>query len=363
MELKREFTIKLRFGSQSRNPSNNEIFKFFRKQNWSCEELSAMYREDYSLFVRFLSRELMENALIKLGPTTKFDYDDGTTLEVSVSAATGIFKYIRIFGLPPEVEDKQIAATLSKYGVIQQMLRERYSIESGFPIWSGVRGVHMEVKAEIPAQLNIQNIKARIYYDGLQNKCFICGALDHFKVECPKRKTVNERMSPSYGKVQNEMNYANVVRYGETHGNSQIGKENISADLDNIFEESTTRMQTEDSSNEQLPNLEATVTEEATADEDATSIAEVFTVGECSSVMEDVVLYAEKSKKRGRKEKLKVDSDNSESDSVEKKKLIVPATFKDVIREQGRRSRSTNKAQRSLSNGPRTSTWSRYKRV
>lgn len=195
MEPKREFTIKLRFGAEARNPNNAEIFKFFNKQGWTSEDLSAMYRDDHSVFVRFKTEPMMRGALTKLGPKVKFDYDNGTSLEVQVQAAAGTFKYVRIFGLPPEVDDRHIVTTMSKYGAIQQLVRERYSVETGFPIWNGVRGLHIELVSEIPAQLTIQHCKARIYYDGLQNKCFGCGALDHLKATCPKRNSVNKRLA------------------------------------------------------------------------------------------------------------------------------------------------------------------------
>lgn len=212
MEPKRENTIKLRFGAGSRNPNNGEVFNFFTKQRWTCDSLSAMYRDDFCVFIRFKSDELMKGALAKLGPKVNFEYDDGTSAWVNVTAANGTFKYVRIFGLPPEVDDRQISGAMSKYGSIQLMVRERFPAETGFPIWNGVRGLHMEVTTAIPAQVNIQHVKARIYYDGLQNKCFVCGALDHLKANCPNRKSVNGRLvtKPSDG------SFANVVANGKT---------------------------------------------------------------------------------------------------------------------------------------------------
>lgn len=197
MEPKRESTIKLRFGAGSRGPNNAEVFKFFGKQEWTNEELSAMYRDDYSIFVKFKTEQQMREALSKLGPQTRFEYDDGTSMMVPVTAAAGSFKYVRIFGLPPEVDDRFIATAMSKYGTVQQMIRERFPVETGFPIHNGVRGIHMELVSEIPAQLTIQHVKARIYYDGLQNKCFGCGALDHLKAACPNRKDINKRLTPA----------------------------------------------------------------------------------------------------------------------------------------------------------------------
>lgn len=204
MEPKRENTIKLRFGSHTRNPSNEEVFTFFKEQGWSCDDLSAMYREDFSLFVRFQTEARVKDALIKLGKHVDFKYANGDKVQVSVSLANGTFRYVRIFGLPPEVKDEQIATVLAKYGTIHQMVRERYSVETGFPIWNGIRGVHMEMVSEIPAQLHIQSIRARVFYEGLQHKCFVCGALDHLKAACPKRQSVNARMKLSTEEVSGQ---------------------------------------------------------------------------------------------------------------------------------------------------------------
>lgn len=191
----RENTLKLKFGEQSRNPTNAEVFAFFQRQGWNCDILSAMYREDFSLFIKFQKEDMLKEALRKLGREVMFEYENGTKIQVTVSASNAMFKYVRVFGLPPEVEDKHIAAVFAKYGSIQQMIRERYPAESGFPIWSGVRGINMEVVQDIPAQVYVQSIKARVFYDGIQHKCYVCGSTEHLKAECPKRRSVNTRLA------------------------------------------------------------------------------------------------------------------------------------------------------------------------
>lgn len=182
--------MKIDFGSQGRNPKNEEIFNFFKVKRWSAAELSAMYRENYSVFVRFQSVLLMRKALQKLGPQEIFTYADGKTVRVNIFEASGAFKYVRIFGLPPEVEDGQVAEAMGKFGKIHHQVRERFAEDTGFPIWNGVRGLLMEVMSEIPAKLRIQHVESRIYYDGLKNKCFKCGELGHLKAGCPRKSEI-----------------------------------------------------------------------------------------------------------------------------------------------------------------------------
>lgn len=187
MEPRREATIKIHFGAQGQKPTDEEIFNFFKEKKWSAAELSAMYRENYCVFVRFQSVILMRRALEKLGPQEKFTYADGKTARVNIFEASGAFKYVRIFGLPPEVEDIHIAEAMGRYGKIHHQVRERFAEDTGFPIWNGVRGLLVEVMLDIPPTLRIQHVEARIYYDGLKNKCFMCGESGHLKAGCPKK--------------------------------------------------------------------------------------------------------------------------------------------------------------------------------
>lgn len=379
MEPKRESTIKLRFGAGSRGPNNAEVFKFFGKHEWTNEELSAMYREDFSIFVKFKTEQLMREALAKLGPQTKFEYDDGTSMTVPVTAAAGSFKYVRIFGLPPEVDDRFVATAMSKYGTVQQMIRERFPVETGFPIHNGVRGIHMELVSEIPAQLTIQHVKARIYYDGLQNKCFGCGALDHLKAACPNRKDVNKRLTPA--PKSGNGTFANVVING---GGSGSGKAEVLQSESSgmvVLEKSSTSLPPrpekvpvpskplESGSSSKATNPSESEEPQTT---DPSRVVEVEqqtrdqpTEGDGKSrdgeqelqegeqlengdaLMEQIGEWFEtkgKGKgKRGRPKKVP-ESDSSETDTNGRKQFIVPASGADLLEEQARRTRSRSRS-------------------
>lgn len=95
--------------------------------------------------------------------------------------------------MPPETEDKDIAAVLAQFGRIRQHVRERYPAEYGFHVFSGVRGVHIEIDKDIPANLYIGHFRARIYYEGLKNRCFFCKAEGHIKAECPKLSDIRKQ--------------------------------------------------------------------------------------------------------------------------------------------------------------------------
>lgn len=189
-------SIRIQFGSESRMPSDKDIFGFFRKRKWEPDMLYAMFREprEYCVYVKFQSEEIMRRELLKLSTSEDFAYDDGSTAPVTFSTAKGDFRYVRLFGLPIEVDDKHVASALSKYGKIHQLVRERYGAESGYPILNGVRGAHMEMSTAVPSQLRVLHFQVRVFYEGMQTKCFACGSPEHVKQNCPKRQTVNDRL-------------------------------------------------------------------------------------------------------------------------------------------------------------------------
>lgn len=199
--------LKLKFSAKSKMPSDKEIFAFFRKRSWKPDMLNAMFREprEYCVYVKFQCEEVMKAELLKCPTTDTFNYDNGECTPVTFSTARGDFKYIRIIGLPIEVEDKNVASVLSKYGKIHQLLRERYGPDTGYPIMNGVRGAYMEIEEAIPSQLHIQRFQARIVYEGMQAKCFVCNSPDHMKQNCPKRASVNGRLKQDNG------SYAGIV--------------------------------------------------------------------------------------------------------------------------------------------------------
>lgn len=143
----------------------------------------------------------MKRELIRCPASTPFQYENGQITPVTFAPARGNYKYVRIFGLPVEIEDKHVASTMSKYGKIQHMVRERYGVDTGFPILNGVRGVHIELSSEIPAQIFVQHFQAKVFYDGMRNKCFVCGSTEHVKTNCQKRSSVNDRLEVAGGRT------------------------------------------------------------------------------------------------------------------------------------------------------------------
>lgn len=199
-------TLKVTFKRGSKEPTDAEMFQFCREQHFKPEEIYSVHKDKElgAIMIKLKNENLMRAAIQALQPVLNFSYSDGTTTEVTVSDADNSFKYVRVFNLPPEIDDKEIYQALSQYGTVRQQVRERYHQDTGFPVFSTVRGLYMEISKEIPPQIRIRHFQARIYYDGLVNKCFICRSPDHVKQNCPRRAAPVTK-TPAQGRLYSDV--------------------------------------------------------------------------------------------------------------------------------------------------------------
>lgn len=109
-----------------------------------------------------------------------------------MSVAGGCIRYVRIFDLPPELSDLDVSLILGKYGTVKRMVREKFPAELELDLFTGVRGVYMDIKKEIPASLYFLHRRGRIYYDGLKQRCYLCKQEGHLKAICPQNAARRE---------------------------------------------------------------------------------------------------------------------------------------------------------------------------
>lgn len=190
----RKNTLKLMFETGAKAPVHMDVLRFIMdKLKLSATDLHSVYKDenDGNFYLKFIDEAAFSGFLNNLEEHYQFQYNDGSTTFVQLATASRIFRYVRIFNLPPEIEEKTIAQALGQYGTIRQHVRERYPMDFQFNVYNGVRGVHMELAKEIPASLFIGHFRARLYYDGLKNRCFHCKQEGHVKSSCPKLVTVS----------------------------------------------------------------------------------------------------------------------------------------------------------------------------
>ncbi|KAL1401775.1 hypothetical protein pipiens_006371 [Culex pipiens pipiens] len=187
-------TIGFEFGRDGVMPTLKEAISFLVNDlKIKDTEVHSVYLDltDKTFFVKFIDETTLKEVTLRLKETEPFKYANGKVVQVRVAAADGFFRYVRLFNLPPEVTDSDITKVMAKYGTVRQMIREKLPLELGFDAFSGTRGVHMEVKTEIPPSLFIGHYKCRIFYDGLRNRCFVCRQEGHVKAACPSKASAS----------------------------------------------------------------------------------------------------------------------------------------------------------------------------
>lgn len=188
-------TLMFRFPDGAPGPSVVEIARFVKSFDADKFTMESSYKisEERCICIKFMNERAMKDALMQNPENHVFQYSSGETVEVKMSVAGGCSKYIRIFDLPPEVPDQEIGNVLGKYGVVRRMVREKFPAQLELDLTTGVRGVYIEIKKEIPATLFFLNRRGRIYYEGVKHKCFLCKQEGHLKADCPRNTSNNKR--------------------------------------------------------------------------------------------------------------------------------------------------------------------------
>lgn len=207
----RKNSMKLVFAPTAKVPIHLDVLRFMmRVLKIPATDVHTVYKDenDQRFYVKFMDESSFNRFSATMEDQYWFQYADGEKTRVQLEMASRQFKYVRIFNLPPETEDKDIAAVLGQFGRIRQHVRERYPTDYGYAVFSGIRGVHMEIEQEIPANLYIAHFRARVYYDGLKNRCFFCKAEGHNKSDCPKLADMKD--SSTSGSVNSRL-YSQVA--------------------------------------------------------------------------------------------------------------------------------------------------------
>ncbi|XP_029734493.2 uncharacterized protein LOC115269851 [Aedes albopictus] len=207
-----ENSVKFCFPLSAPRPTWAEIAAFLKSLDSSVTDMEAVYKmgDDRSLRIKFRNAAAMEDALHKNDGVLKFKYVNGKSVDVRMLPAGVNIQYVRIFDVPPEVTDDDLLAVISKFGKVQRLVREKFPPELGLDhLFTGVRGLFMEVEENIPPTLDVLNWKAIVFYEELRNKCFLCHSEGHRKNTCPQRETqqgkrrttVAERVACTYAQV------------------------------------------------------------------------------------------------------------------------------------------------------------------
>lgn len=204
-------TVKFQFPPGSPRPSWGEIAEFLKTLDSDSTNMETVYQMgDRSVYIKYTTEIAMQDALQQNRDDVLFHYSSGKSVAVRMLLAGVNIQYVRLFDLPPEVDDKVVYSVLGKYGTIHRALRERFPTGHGLDhLFTGVRGIYMEIKSDIPPALVVGKWKAKIYHDGLKDKCFLCQMDGHRRNSCPTVKSTEKREQS-----KREVTYAEVVEAG-----------------------------------------------------------------------------------------------------------------------------------------------------
>ena len=189
------------------------IAKFLKELETDLKVMETAYKtaHDRSLFIKFVSSEAMKASLERNSEPRKFVYTSGKLVEVRMSIAGVNMRYVRIFDLPPELNDDRLSAVLGEYGKVDRVVREKFPADLGLDhMHTGIRGVYMEVKKRIPPTINIVGLEGRVFYEDLKDTCFLCHTEGHRKNTCPQRRT-SKTMKTNQAEKSKDASYAGVV--------------------------------------------------------------------------------------------------------------------------------------------------------
>lgn len=229
-------TAQFRFPPGSTRPSWEEIANFVKQLDTDPLDMETVYKtsRDRSLFVKFTSQEAMRESLKNNSEPRTFTYANGESVVVRMCCAGTNMHYVRVFDLPPEVGDDNLAQVLGPYGIVDRVLREKFPSDSGLDhLYTGVRGVHIDVKKRIPPAVDVLNMKARVFYSELSDTCFLCHAVGHRRDACPQRGIRNMKEKRQQEAVSSNT-YADVLAGREVVG---IPVETVEDDIIEIVEE------------------------------------------------------------------------------------------------------------------------------
>jgi hypothetical protein len=83
---------------------------------------------------------------------------------------------------------------------VKRLVKERFPAHFNFDVLSGVRGIYIDLKKEIPAFLYLRGCHVKIHYYGMKEKCHICGYSEHMRSKCPSQLNFESKRNSKFEK-------------------------------------------------------------------------------------------------------------------------------------------------------------------
>ena len=150
-----------------------------------CVQLEIGVRQ---FFVKLQSERKLQEIIAR--KQVEFAHPSGVNVKVKIEDAGCGLTPVRVFRLPPEVNNDSVVRALSQYGRVTECVEEKWGPR--YPLagtLNGVRAVKIELKkgVHIPSFIKIQRIEVLCLYEGQPPTCRKCHSPQHLFHDCPLR--------------------------------------------------------------------------------------------------------------------------------------------------------------------------------
>ena len=92
--------------------------------------------------------------------------------------------YVSIRNAPFELSDELLINIMSRYGKVDSIRSNRFSMGPLKGVLTGIRTVKMKIRDNIPSSLNVFGHNLTILYNGQKKTCYRCGKEGHLLKDC-----------------------------------------------------------------------------------------------------------------------------------------------------------------------------------
>lgn len=189
----------------------NWVFEDLKNMTHDFEDnLQGIQYEPNGMYLKFSNNLICEDLINKTNGEGKIKKSDGNIATIRLTLSSVGTKRIRIFRLPFELENRDIAANLMKYGEVLSVQDEYWS--ENFAIQrlkykNGNRVATVKLTTHVPSFVTINGFRALITYEGQPKTCSYCTSPEHMIAECPNKR---QKYTPYRNAVLGETQESNV---------------------------------------------------------------------------------------------------------------------------------------------------------
>ena len=206
----RQQTIVCAFEKNSPRVSAFEIHEWVYETLRIHEQDIALIQIDGPMrhvYIKFNDPQRLQTLLESTRGHETFRHGNGELSTVRIEAVGLGMRRVRVACLPPEVDDRTLQLSLSKYGDIHEIQPEKWSNIYRYHVSNGVRVARMSLEKHIPSTVSIAGYRAIITYEGQPITCYSCNEQGHIKTECPHRRRekpeIRQSTKPTWAEVAN----------------------------------------------------------------------------------------------------------------------------------------------------------------